>query len=202
MARNLESWQREIIFHMIHSRKKLTTTQMAGIAKCTERSVTHIRKNLRLFGAARAPPVPAGRPASITPLMLDALCDYLTAKPGLYVEEMAIFLWDEFNMLPSPSSIKRALSQEGWTKKKAQQRAKEQNPQLRDFYQHKLSEFNSCHLVFVDESGCDKRIGCRWTGCSPLGVTNTSPSVKISSGSTVPDTPSICSRWYNASSHF
>ena len=41
MARNLESWQREIIVHMIHTRKKLTTSQMAGIAKCTERSVTH-----------------------------------------------------------------------------------------------------------------------------------------------------------------
>ena len=50
--------------------------------------------------------------------MLDALRDYLTEKPGLYAEEMAIFLWDDFNVLPSPSSIKRALSQEGWTKKK------------------------------------------------------------------------------------
>lgn len=113
MARNLESWQHEIIVHMVHSRKKLTTSQMAGIAKCTERSVTHIRKNLQLFGTARAPPVPGGRPPSITPLMLDALRDYLTQKPGLYVEEMAIFLWDEFNILPSPFSIKRALSQEG-----------------------------------------------------------------------------------------
>lgn len=170
MARNLKSWQREIIVHMIHSRKKLTTAQMAGIAKCTRRSVTHIRKNLRLFGTTRAPPVPAGRPPSITPLYA-LLCDYLTEKPGLYIEEMAIFLWDEFNVLPSPSSIKRALSQEGWKKKKAQQRATKQNPQLRGFYQHKLSEFNSCHLVFVDESGCDKRIGCRRTGWSPLGVT-------------------------------
>ena len=134
MARNLESWQHEIIVHMVHSRKKLTTSQMAGIAKCTERSVTHIRKNLQLFGTARAPPVPGGRPPSITPLMLDALRDYLTQKPGLYVEEMAIFLWDEFNVLPSPSSIKRALFQEGWTKKKAQQRTKEPNAQLRGFY--------------------------------------------------------------------
>jgi hypothetical protein len=42
--------------------------------------------------------------------MFDALCDHLTEKPGLYVEEMAIFLWDEFNILLLPSSIKRALS--------------------------------------------------------------------------------------------
>jgi hypothetical protein len=49
----------------------------------------------------------------------------------------------------------RALSQAGWSKRTAQQNTKEQNPQLRDFYQHKLSEFRSYHLVFVDESGCD-----------------------------------------------
>lgn len=82
-----------------------------------------------------------------------------------------IFLWDEFDVLPSPSSIKRALSREGWTKRKAQQKAKEQDPHLRDFYQHKLSKFHSYQLVFVDESGCDKQIGCRRTGWSPLGMT-------------------------------
>lgn len=144
---------------------------MAQVAQCSERSITNIRKNLRLFGSARSPPVSVGRQRSIAPIMLDALCDHLAEKPGLYVDEMAIFLWDEFNILPSSSSVKRALSRAGWTKKKAQQKAKEQNPQLRDFYQHKLSDFRSYHLVFVDESGCDKRIGYRRTGWSPLGVT-------------------------------
>lgn len=79
--------------------------------------------------------------------MLDALCDHFAEKPGLYVKEMAFFLWDEFNILPSSTSIKRDLSRAGWTKEKGQQKAKEQNPQLRDFYQHKLSEFRSYHLV-------------------------------------------------------
>ncbi|KAJ6160476.1 hypothetical protein N7470_003872 [Penicillium chermesinum] len=139
MARNIDSWQRKMIIHMIYSKNRLTTPQMA--------------KNLRLFGSARSPRVSVGRQPSIAPIMLDALCDHLAEKPGLYVEEMAIFLWDEFNILPSSSSIKQ------------------QNPQLRDFYQHKLSEFRSYHLVFVDESGCDKRIGYRRTGWSPLGVT-------------------------------
>ena len=171
MARNIDPWQRKMIVHMIRSKDRLTTSQMAKVAQCRERSITNIRKNLRLFGSARSPPVSVGRRPSIAPIIIDALCDHLAEKPGLYVEEMAIFLWDEFNILPSSSSIKRALSRAGWTKKKAQQKAKEQNPQLRDFYQHKLSEFRSYHLVFVDESGCDKRIGYRRTGWSPLGVT-------------------------------
>ncbi|KAJ5491669.1 hypothetical protein N7539_003236 [Penicillium diatomitis] len=170
MAQYIDPWQRKTIAYMILSKNRFTTSQMAKVAKCSERSVTNIRKNMRLFGDARSPLVPVGRQPSIAPVMLDALCDHLTEKPGLYVEVMAIFLWDEFNILPSSSSIKRALSQAGWTKK-AQQKAKEKNPQLRDFYQHKLSEFRSCHLVFVDESGCDKRVGYRRTGWSPLGVT-------------------------------
>lgn len=156
---------------MILSQQKLTIAQMAKAAKCSQRSITNIRKNMRLFGTARSPPVRAGRLPNVTRPMLDALCDHLLEKPGLYIDEMAVFLWDEFNILPSASSIKRALAREGWTKKKAQQKAKEQNPLLRDFYQHKLSEFHSYHLVYVDESGCDKRIGYRRTGWSPLGVT-------------------------------
>ncbi|KAJ5101023.1 hypothetical protein N7456_007075 [Penicillium angulare] len=171
MARNLQTWQRKLIVHMTLSRKRLTISQMAKVAKCSERSVTNIRRNMRLFDDPRSPSVPAGQPSIITPVMVDTLCNHLAEKPGLYVEEMALFLWEEFRVLPSSSSVKRALARAGWTKKKAQQKAKEQNPQLRDFYQHKLSEFRSYHLVFIDESGCDQQVGNRRTGWSPLGVT-------------------------------
>ena len=112
MARNLEPWKREFICHMIHS-KLLTTSQMAKAAGCSERSITHIRRNLRLFDSASPPPVRAGRPKSITLPMLDALCDHLTEKPGLYVEEMVVFLQDEFDILTSTTSIKRAFSHVG-----------------------------------------------------------------------------------------
>jgi hypothetical protein len=75
--------------------KSLTTAQIADAAECSARSVTTIRSNLRQFGDTRAPSIRAGRPRSITPLMLEALCDHLLEKPGLYLDEMALFLWDE-----------------------------------------------------------------------------------------------------------
>jgi transposase len=37
-------------------------------------------------------------------------------------------------------------------------------------YLGRQSKFHSYHLVYIDESGCDKRIGFRRTGWSPLGV--------------------------------
>ena len=101
------------------------------------------------------------------------ICEHLLEKPNLYQDEMAVFLWDEFEVLITNFSIGRALVSIGWTKKAARRVAKGRNADLRDFYLHNLSAFRSYHLVYVDESGCDKRIGFRRTGWSPLGVTPT-----------------------------
>ncbi|OQE00244.1 hypothetical protein PENVUL_c055G00586 [Penicillium vulpinum] len=65
---------------------------MAEAAECSKRSIINITNNLRRFGNVRAPPTYVGRRPSVTPPMLEALCDHLLVKPGLYVDEMAIFL--------------------------------------------------------------------------------------------------------------
>lgn len=148
-----------------------TNAQIAEAARCTPRSVTTIRSNLRCFGSIRAPANGIGRRRTITPPMLEALCERLLEKPDLYQDEMVVFLWDEFRILVTTYSISRALASVGWSKKAARQIAKEQNAELRDYYLHTISSFQSYHLVYVDESGCDKRAGFRRTGWSPLGVT-------------------------------
>jgi hypothetical protein len=102
--------------------------------------------------------------------MINALCHHLLEKPQLYLDEMAIFLWDEFQVRVEPWTISRALKREGWSKKVSKQKARQRNPDLRDGYMHYISDFLSYHLVFVDESGCDKRAGFRRTAWSPLGI--------------------------------
>lgn len=62
--------------------------------------------------------------------MLEALFDHVIEKPSLYLDKMAIFLYDEFDIIVSPSSIKQALSLAGWTKKTARNRAQEWNHDL------------------------------------------------------------------------
>lgn len=103
--------------------------------------------------------------------MLNTLCEHLLEKPGLYLNEMVIFIWNKFRTLVTTLSIRRALTLTGWSKKSIHQRAKEQNTELREFYFCNISEFDLYHLVYVDESGCDKRIRFRRTGWSPLSVT-------------------------------
>jgi DDE superfamily endonuclease len=130
-----------------------------------------MRSNIRDFGSTKAPPNSVRRPRSIIPPMLDALCEHLLEKPELCQEEMVLFLLDEFKVHVTTSSVARALKSIGWTKKIIRHVAKGRNADLRDLYLYNTSDFRSYHYVFVDESGCDKRIGFRWTGWSPLGVT-------------------------------
>jgi transposase len=150
---------------------RFTNGQIAKAAHCSIPAIKAIKRNLHDFGCTTAPPNGGGRPPSMTPPMRDALLEYLRRKPNLYLNEMMVYLWDEFGHHVTKSSISRTLRSAGWSKKNARRIAKEQNADLRDFYLHRLSSFRSYQLVYVDESGCDTRVGFRRTGWSPLGVT-------------------------------
>ncbi|CCD51182.1 hypothetical protein BofuT4_P085440.1 [Botrytis cinerea T4] len=141
MAPNLADSQHDQIRDMVLS-KSLTTVQMADIAGCSTRSIKAIRSNLRYFGTTKAPLNGVGRPRCISPSMLEALREYLLGRWLLWIGQ------------------RRRLA--GW---------RERNADLRDLYLHNIPVFRSYHLVYVDESGCDKRIGFGRTGWSPVGVT-------------------------------
>lgn len=169
MAPRLAASQCNMIRDMILD-SSLKAVEMAAAAGCSDRTIRNKRSNMRCFGSTEAPPNRGGRRCCITPVMLDALREKLLEKPGMYQDEMVVFLFDEFDILVNVSAVSRALASVGWSKKVTRQIAKEQNADLRDYYLYNLSAFQSHHLVYVDESGCDKRIGFRRTGWSPLGV--------------------------------
>jgi transposase len=171
MAPNLEEWQHTVIRDM-HS-KSFKAAEIADFAGCSIRSYYAIRKNLRCFGSTKAPSNGVGRPRSVTPPMLDALCEHLQENPGSYLYEMVDFLQKEFEVCVTAVSVRRALDSIEWTKKKIRRVAKGRNADLRDSYLHNISAFSPEHFVFVDEFGCDKRDGYRQTGWAPFGMTPT-----------------------------
>lgn len=116
MAPNLAPSQHDLIRDMI-LHQKLKTREMADAARYSERSIKAIRSNLRYFGCTKAPPNGEGRRRSITLQMLKVLREHILKKPELYLEEMVVFLEDEFDVLVSPSSISRALRSINWCKK-------------------------------------------------------------------------------------
>ena len=139
---------------MIHS-GELSIIEMAQAAGCN-------KSTIRMFGSVKAQPIKGGRTCNITQVMVEVLCDHLIDKPALYL--------DEFVLQETKIGISRALKSKGWSIKTARVKARERNLDLRDEYYHFISDFKSYHLVYIDESGCDKRIGFRRTGWSPLGT--------------------------------
>jgi hypothetical protein len=65
---------------------------MADEAECTKLTVINIRRNLRHFRTIYAPQTRTGRKRTVTPLMIKTLYEHLSEKPGLYLDEMAVFL--------------------------------------------------------------------------------------------------------------
>lgn len=118
--------------------KSLNTSQIDEAAECSKRSIINTHNNRHQFGNVRAPPTHVRQRRSITPLMLEAICDRLLKKPRLYVDEMALFLWDEFHIQVTNSGLEQAFTSACWSKKVARQRAKEYNANLRGFYLHNL----------------------------------------------------------------
>jgi hypothetical protein len=170
MAPNLAESQHALIKDISQS-KQFKAKDIANVARCSRRAVYRIEENLRCYGSTRAPPSRVGRLRSITPQILDALCNHLIVEPWLYYDEMVEWVWNYFQVHVTTSSLKRALASRGWTKKTIRRIAKARNADLRDLYLYNTSDFRSYHYVFVDESGCDKRAGFRRTGWAPLGVT-------------------------------
>jgi hypothetical protein len=79
------------------------------MTSCSARLIKTIRSNPHYFGNTKVPSNGGGRPRSITPPMLVALCDHLLEKPDQYLDKMVAFSWDEFEVLVTPSAISSSI---------------------------------------------------------------------------------------------
>jgi transposase len=104
MAPNLATAQHQLIKDMILS-KSLKCPQIADTAHCSIRSIKHHRANLHDFGSTTAPRNGGGRPRVLTEPMIDTLRGRLLEKPDLYLDELVVFLSDEFNVLTTTSTV-------------------------------------------------------------------------------------------------
>ena len=169
MAPNLAQTQHELI-HAMSLDTPISSIATAKAARCSVRSVNAIRANLRAFGTTRAPMTKSGRLPVVSPAAFEVLSNHLLHTPGAYLDEMVDLIQDQLDVTASTSTVSRTLRKNGWSKKVIRRIAQERNADLRDFHSHLRSEFYPDQLVYLDESGCNRRDGFRRTGWSPLGV--------------------------------
>jgi hypothetical protein len=159
MAPQLNAAQHILIETLL--KEGFETQLIATEASCSVRAVQRIRLKRQQFEMPTPRTNRVGRRSCITSLMQKALCDVLIEQPYLYRCEMTDFLYCRFRKRILERSISRALRSIGWTRTMIHCIAQQRDADLRDHYLHRISQYKSYQLVFVDESGCDGRAGYR-----------------------------------------
>ncbi|KAF4547214.1 Hypothetical protein D9617_52g060350 [Elsinoe fawcettii] len=147
-----------------------TNQQIADSCSISKRSVMRYKANLRLFGSAESPYTLRGPLRLIDPIALSALLQVLIYKPTMSLDEMGVYLYDQYGVAASLPTVHRASTEIGWSRKATRRVAAQRCQELRDAHQLVMSQFDAHQLVFMDESGCDERIGIRKMGWSPERV--------------------------------
>ena len=88
---------------------RFTYREIGVATNCSFDAVKAISRNLRDFSSTKAPRNRGGRPPSIIPTIRDALLEQLIWKPGMTLEEMVVYPWDEFESLKTTSFISRSM---------------------------------------------------------------------------------------------
>ena len=150
---------------------------IASVAQCSIRAVQRIQLKKKKKRTSMSTPRQrrVGRRSRITPSMGKYLLALLREEPDIYMEEMADCLFERFGDRVSERSIGRFLRSAGWSRKKIRRIAHQRDDDLRDYYLFLLGELRveDEQIIFVDESGCDRRAAYRHSGWAPLGISPT-----------------------------
>jgi hypothetical protein len=95
---------------------------------------------------------------------------FLEDRPTAYLDEIAFYLFDRYQIEVSESTVSRMLHDLRWSRKKARKIAAQQNEALRAHWRAKRLYWQHWQLVFVDESASAPRTGDRKYGWSPIGL--------------------------------
>ncbi len=132
----------------------------AFISKATEVSLAQIRKMRREYIATGTVTASiGGRPPKLSDYHAEQLIGYLHQRPTAYQDEMAWFLFDEFNIIIDVSNICRLLARRKWSKKLAKRTAAQRSETLREEWKLRLAGWTADQLVFLDESAACERTG-------------------------------------------
>ena len=95
----------------------------------------------------------------------------ITSNPGIYLSEVESKLFEKFGVHISLSTICRTLKYIGCTRQVIQRIALQRSDERRAKFMAEVSMYDPRMLLWIDESGCDRRNCLRKRAYSPRGIT-------------------------------
>jgi transposase len=134
---------------------------LAGGYGVSRRTVERYRHSFNCYGLVSVPrDSNGGRPYILSDLYTQELLGFLAERPSAYLDEMAYFLMDEFDLVVSLPTIHRALKRSRWSRKVQRKIAAQRNAQLRSHWLLSvLPKYRPEQLIFLDESAACERTG-------------------------------------------
>ena len=111
-----------------------------------------------------------GRPSIITPEMEQRVLDHIALYNDLYQEEIIDFLYDEYGIKPSQSTISKLLKRLKITRKQLKGIAAKQNQELIDQWHDNARFQRANQIICIDESAFNEHTSHKKYGQAPQGL--------------------------------
>ena len=161
------AYSEDIRWRMVwqHQVQGLTLDQVATNL-CVDTSTVHrIVSRFQATGVVSKKPYSvANRIVKLTNAVQLTVLNLVLEKPGIYLWEIQQELMWICGAYVSPSSLCNMLKRNNFTRKKMQLIAQQRDEQLRATFAIDVSLYTDDLLVFIDETGCDRRDALRKRG--------------------------------------
>jgi len=139
----------EIQFHLARGD---STTFIHKVTHVTRQQINLMRKKHLHFSDVTSALDTIDRSKILSEYHAQKFLDFLSQRLIVYQNDMIWFLYDEFDIVISQSTISRMLKQARYSRKIAQRVAAERDEKLRSEWKRWLMSWTSDQLVFLDES--------------------------------------------------
>ncbi len=150
----IQNLRDEIQFHLARDD---STTFIHKVTHVTRQQINRIRKKHLHFSDVTSALDTIDRSKILSEYHAQKLLDFLSQRLIIYQNDMIWFLYDEFDIVISQSTISRMLKQARYSRKIAQRVAAERDEKLCSEWKRRLMSWTSDQLVFLDESvACER----------------------------------------------
>lgn len=160
-------WRAVWLYHVHH----LSASEVAKHLCLSKRSVYRYLQKFDQTGDVKATTYRHGPLRLLGDLEQIVLLRIITSNPGIYLSEVESKLFDRFGVHVSLSTICRTLKYMGCTRQVIQRIALQRSDEKRARFMAEVSAYDPSMLIWIDESGCDRRNYIRKRGYSVRGMT-------------------------------
>jgi transposase len=135
-------WVRELI--QVQLASGVAPLDIANHFKVSNQWVYDLRRTYECFGTLWPPSIRVrGRPVKIHDQAVKGMRDFLDEYPGAFQDEIAQFLYDEYDIICTQSTVSRCLRKHKITRKRTERMHSARDEELRTWFRARMARYTA-----------------------------------------------------------